>query len=512
MIGYDSAFIGGTITLPSFKKEFGLTTKTTAEFNLISANIVSSYQAGCFFGAFFGYPAGYFLGRKRGLCVASLVFLVGSGMMLGANTSRGLTLLYVGRVVAGLGIGAASNLTPIYISEIAPPAIRGRLVGLYEIGWQTGGLVGFWINYGVSETMPANHKQWIVPFAIQLVPAGVFALGLWYLRESPRWLLGKNRREEAIANLGWIRKLGPKERYLVEEINMMDVQLQHERSLVGESFWSPIREVFTIQPIFRRMLLGTSLFIWQNGTGINAINYYSPTIFKSIGITGTNTGLFTTGIFGVIKTACTLIWIFFLIDHAGRRNLMILGAAGGGLCMYYIGAYVKISQPQLHPTATLSSGGISAMAFFYLWTIFYSFSWNGTPWIVNAEMFPGHTRGITQTLAAMSNWFWNFVIVRLTPNMFAKMGYGVYLLFASMMILSIPYLYFLLPETKNVPLEEMDRLFAPGLKPWKANKVVMADVRVAHKVHTSDGTPSIELEEKADGSVEHRERASIDGV
>lgn len=200
------------------------------------------------------------------------------------------------------------------------------------------------------------------------------------------------------------------DRYLVEEIHMMDAQLQHERSIVGESFvsdhchsivlsclrnvvlwiqWSPIREVFTIQPIFRRMLLGTSLFIWQNGTGINAINYYSPTIFKSIGITGTNNGLFTTGVFGVIKTICTLIWIFFLIDReysqfvicarlcpialntillidAGRRNLMILGAIGGGLAMYYIGAYIKISEPQLHPTTTLSSGGISAMAFFYL--------------------------------------------------------------------------------------------------------------------------------------------------
>jgi len=370
------------------------------------------------------------------------------------------------------------------------------------------------INYGVSKTLPANHKQWIVPFAVQLVPAGIFFLGLWYLRESPRWLLGKNRREEAIAHLGWIRMLGPEDRYLVEEIHMMDVQLEHERSLVGESFWSPIREVFTIGPIFRRMLLGTSLFIWQNGTGINAINYYSPTIFKSIGITGTNTGLFTTGIFGVIKTTFTLIWIFFLIDHAGRRNLMIIGAVGGGLAMYYIGAYIKISEPQLHPTATLSSGGISAMAFFYLWTIFYSVSWNGTPWIVNAEMFPGHTRGVTQTLAAMSNWLWNFIIVRVTPTMFTNMGYGVYMFFATMMILSIPYLYFFLPETKNVPLEEMDRLFAPGLKPWKANKVVMADVRAAYASGSNvyGAAPSINSAEKAVSFTEYRGHTSLDGV
>lgn len=144
---------------------------------------------------------GYFLGRKRGLLLASLVFILGTGLMLGANGSRGLTLIYVGRVIAGLGIGAASNLTPIYISEIAPPAIRGRLIGLYELGWQAGGLVGFWINYGVSSDMPAGHEQWIIPFAIQLVPAGLFFLGIWYIRESPRWLMGRNRRDEAVANL-----------------------------------------------------------------------------------------------------------------------------------------------------------------------------------------------------------------------------------------------------------------------------------------------------------------------
>jgi len=98
----------------------------------------------------------------------------------------GLGLIYGGRVLAGIGVGAASNLTPIYISEISPPAIRGRLVGLYELGWQMGGLVGFWINYGVSTTMPSNHTQWIIPFAIQLPPAGALFIGSLLLKESPR--------------------------------------------------------------------------------------------------------------------------------------------------------------------------------------------------------------------------------------------------------------------------------------------------------------------------------------
>jgi MFS family permease len=159
MIGYDSAFIGGTIALASFKEEFGLDKMSTSQVNFLSANIVSCYQAGCFFGALFGYPIGQLWGRKKGLMFAGMVFVLGAGLMLGATGERGLGLLYGGRVIAGLGIGCASNLTPIYIAEVAPPAIRGRLVGLYELGWQIGGLVGFWINYGLHPLLHVPAKQ-----------------------------------------------------------------------------------------------------------------------------------------------------------------------------------------------------------------------------------------------------------------------------------------------------------------------------------------------------------------
>lgn len=165
-IGYDSAFIGGTIALPSFRREFGLDKMAQTEVNFLSANIVSTYQAGCFFGALMGYPIGQLYGRKKGLMFAGLIFVIGAAMMLGADSARGLGLIYGGRVIAGLGIGCASNLTPIYIAELSPPAIRGRLVGLYELGWQIGGLVGFWINYGLFPLIspapllhPANSAE-----------------------------------------------------------------------------------------------------------------------------------------------------------------------------------------------------------------------------------------------------------------------------------------------------------------------------------------------------------------
>ncbi|OBT68299.1 hypothetical protein VE03_02236 [Pseudogymnoascus sp. 23342-1-I1] len=476
MIGYDSAFIGGTIALPSFKEEFNWAQYDQSQSDNVSSNIVSTYQAGAFFGAFGAYVVGHYWGRKIGLQVFGAIFILGCGLMLGANGARGLGLIYAGRALAGVGVGGASNLTPIYISELSPPAIRGRLVGLYELGWQFGGLVGFWINYGVLNTMPAGHAQWIVPFAIQLVPAGIMFFGLFFIRESPRWLLGRGQRERALRNLCWIRNLDSKDIYIIEEVSAMDTALDHQTANVGIGFWQPFKALGRDKKVQYRFFLGTALFFWQNASGINAINYYSPVVFKSIGIVGTNTGLFTTGIFGVIKTVFTLLWLFFLIDKMGRRDLLMYGAFGGSLCLWYVGAYIAIADPENHKSPTLSSGGISAMFFFYLWTAFYTPSWNGTPWVYNSEMFPQDVRTLGQACAAGSNWFWNFIVSRFTPQAFTAMGYGFYFFFASLMLFSVVFVWFLLPETKGVPLESMDRLFGKDLEPRRAHKIVMAEL------------------------------------
>ncbi|GAA5852843.1 hypothetical protein JCM9279_006201 [Rhodotorula babjevae] len=510
MIGYDSAFIGTSIALPSFKKEFGLLTKTPKEFAAISSNIVSTYQGGCFFGALLGYPLGQLLGRKMGLLVSALVFCLGAGVMLAADGARGLGPILGGRIVAGLGIGAASNLTPLYISEISPPAIRGQLVGMYEIGWQIGGLIGFWINYGVSKHIAPGTTQWITPFAVQLIPGGLFALGIpFFIRESPRWLMQRGKRDAAVKNLCFIRNLSPEDAYIINEINEIDIQAEHDRTAVGTGFWAPIRHLFTTGYLFRRMLITAGLFLWQNGTGINAINYYSPTIFKSIGVTGTNTALLTTGVFGVIKTLLGLAWCFFIIDRYGRRNILLIGSLGGALSMLAIAIYINVDKPQLNPTTTLPAAGKAAMFFFYLWTAFYAASWNGTPWVVNSEAFPGTVRQVTQCIAAMSNWLWNFVISRATPTMFLRMGaggWGVYLFFCLMQLASIPYICFLLPETRHIPLEEMDRLFAQK-NVWRANQIVMAELQREHEVGAQRGVAYLKPQV---GSEERIENASSD--
>jgi len=165
----------------------------------------------------------------------------------------------------------------------------------------------------------------------------------------------------------------------------------------------------------------------------------------------------------------------------------MVGAGGGSICMWIIGAYIKLS-PINTTNTQLSSGGIAAVFFFYLWTAFYTPSWNGTPWVLNSEMFDQNTRSLGQASAAMNNWFWNFIVSRFTPQMFLTMGYGVYFFFASLMILSIPFVFFLIPETKGIPLEAMDRLFA--VKPtYKAHSTLREELRIQDEEfrHDADG-------------------------
>lgn len=247
-----------------------------------------------------------------------------------------------------------------------------------------------WINYGLEQTMEPSHSQWLIPFAVQLIPAGVLFIGAFWIKESPRWLLGRGRREEAVKNLCWIRKLPADDLYIMEEVAAIEEQLEHDRIHVGPGFWSPFA-AFKDRKFLWRLFLGGMLFLLQNGSGINAINYYSPTVFKSLGITGTSTGFLTTGLFGVVKTSVTVVWLLFLVDQLGRRKLLMIGGAGGSACMWFIAAYIKISGTG-NKTGKLTPGGTAAIFMFYLWTVFYSISWNGVPWIINSEMFSQNTR------------------------------------------------------------------------------------------------------------------------
>jgi len=211
----------------------------------------------------------------------------------------------------------------------------------------------------------------------------------------------------------------------------------------------------------RRVLVGVFMFIFMQGCGSNAINYFSPRIFKSIGLKGQSTGLYATGIYGIVRLICVIIAMYHVVDKFGRRNMLMAGAAVMLIAMWFIGSYIKIAKPGEH--GNLTSGGYAAVTFIYIFAVGFCFSYAGVPWIYCAEIFPLRIRGVGMAICTATHWLFNFVIARSVPYMVSNIGYGTYFVFATCLTLSIPFVYFFVPETKGLSLEQIDVQFgAPG--------------------------------------------------
>jgi len=272
-VGYDTAVIGGTMALTSFIRDFGWegVSKTTRD--NIQANIVSTFQAGCFFGALITFPLAEKFGRRRVVMAAGTVFLCGGTLMTAAQGD--LNLIYAGRAIAGLGIGACSLVVPVYIAEVAPPSIRGRLIGIFEIASQGGGMLGFWINYATDQTINVEKKaQWIVPLALQLFPGVMLVLGMLWCPESPRWLARGDDFDGAEKILCMVRGLPGTDPYIRREMGEIRAQVE-ERSTNHMSKSAQFKKLFQ-KGTRNRMGIGLALMFLQSFTGVRL----SPSLSK----------------------------------------------------------------------------------------------------------------------------------------------------------------------------------------------------------------------------------------
>jgi MFS family permease len=215
---------------------------------------------------------------------------------------------------------------------------------------------------------------------------------------------------------------------------------------------------------------------------INAINYYSPTIFSSIGFTGTSNGLLATGIFGIVKMVATILYAVWLVDRVGRRNLLLIGGCGAGVSMFYLAGYSKISG-SFEQTPTLDSGAKTAVAMVYIYALFYGLSWNGIPWLFCAEVLPTRVRTAGMAFCVCIQWLTQFVVVYSLPHMVLGIKYGTFLFFGCCTVLAIAFAWFFVPETKGVALEDMDLIFGPDVsiaaKKAMRNYEELRDARVA---------------------------------
>ncbi|KAH8422448.1 sugar porter family MFS transporter [Aspergillus melleus] len=461
-MGYDTSVIGGTLALNSFRRDFGLIRVSDHATDTLEGNIVSTFQAGCFFGSLLTFPLAERFGRKMAIVMAILVFCVGGSLMTAASGHLGM--IYTGRVIAGLGIGSVSLQVPVYIAETSPPSIRGRLVGIFEICSQGGGMCGFWINYIVNRTISASKMaQWQVPLGLQLLPGALLLLGIFWCPETPRWYAKQDRWDDAEKSLVWIRKLDRQHPFIQEELHQIREQIQIGMPPPGIRH-SPM---YFVQRLWQkgtrnRIGIGLLLMAFQNLTGVNIITYYSPRIFETLGITGTDTKLFATGFYGVAKTLGMVIFSVWLVEKVGRRSGLIWGAFIGSLPMWYIGGYVF----KADPTAAAAAGrtepnaaGYIAMVCVYLYGLIYCATWQGITWVICSEIFPIDIRMLCVAITTADQWLWSFIISRTTPYMITSLGYGTYFFFGSLMICMGIWAYFFIPETKGKTLEEMEALF-----------------------------------------------------
>lgn len=286
--------------------------------------MVSLLQAGCIFGSLAAGPFSSHYGRRPSLLLTALFFNLGSALQTGSRGSWAMML--AGRAIGGVGVGATSMVVPLYIAEASPPRIRGRLVGIYEVFVSMGTMLGFFINYGLKKNLPATSAQWIISFAIQLVPGVLLMAGVCVIPESPRYLAGKKGRQACIDALRWLRGIPGDHPYMLAEVHAIFQQIDAEASITeGNGLRAQLAEIAKPTNL-KRLYIGCVMFIFMQMAGSNAINYYSPAIFQSIGLTGSNTSFFATGIYGLVRFVAIIFAMIFVVDKFGRTRTLMCGS------------------------------------------------------------------------------------------------------------------------------------------------------------------------------------------
>ncbi|KAF3390896.1 Quinate permease [Talaromyces pinophilus] len=487
LFGYDTGVMGSVLALKSFKHDFGLPTDSSGFASSrnaqVSSNVVSLLTAGCFFGSIFAAFLNERIGRRYGLMVFSSIFMVGAAVQVGAHHHIGQ--IYGGRVIAGFGIGGMSAITPVFVSENCPPRIRGRVAGLFQEFLVIGSTFAYWLDYGCSLRIPQSTKQWRIPVAIQLIPGGLMFIGLFFLKESPRWLMRQGRYEEAHSSLAYIRNEPQDSEEVLKEFSEIRASLEEELAATEGVTW---KEAISKSNRYR-FFLAFCLMFWQQFSGTNSIGYYAPQIFQTVGVSSTNTSLFATGVYGSVKVVMTLVFLLVGIDFIGRKKALIGGGIWMSTMMIIIGA-VLATHPPNTKSDVVSPASIAMIVLIYLYVIGYSASWGPTPWVYVSEIFPTRLRAYGVGLAAATQWLFNFVITEITPNAVNHIGWRTFLMFGIFCLAMSVFVTFFVKETKGRSLEDMDILFGSVDEAQRA-----ADVeQVLNKAHIAQAEHSEHLE------------------
>jgi SP family galactose:H+ symporter-like MFS transporter len=433
LFGYDTGVISGAILF--IRQDFSLS-DTAVEV------VVSSVLLGALIGAAFGGVLADRWGRRKVLIFAAIIFILGA---VGTSLAPTLSLLLIGRIIVGIAIGVASFTAPLYISELAPVDKRGGLVSFNQLAITVGIVVSYLVDYALS---PIQGWRWMLGLAG--IPAGLLAIGLLFLPESPRWLVSHAFVEKAHKVLERIRNKGDIE----NELQEIQHSLGQQR---GE--WSELLKPF-VRPA---LIVGIGLAVFQQVSGINTVIYYAPTIFQMAGLKAASVAILATVGVGMINVIMTLVAIW-LLDRRGRRPLLLMGLAGMILSLGSMGLAFRL------PT---SSGIVSWIAMGSLMVYVGSFAIGLGPvfWLLIAEIYPLKIRGLAMSTASMANWGANLLVALTFLTLIRFLGRSETFWFYGIVgIGGWLFAFFLIPETKGRTLEEIEAHWRAGKHPREMQK------------------------------------------
>lgn len=314
-------------------------------------------------------------------------------------------------------------------------------------------MISFWIDYGLTNV--GGQAAWRIPLCLQIVFALILGIGIIFFPYSPRWLMSKGREDEALAVISKLRRLPQDHPLVLEEWKDIKATVEFDRHLERQQYPQHVdngskgramieflgyRDLFR-KGTFNRLCIASMLMFFQQFTGMNAMIYYAPKIFKSVGLTGNSVSLLATGVVGIINFVMTFPTVF-LLDVIGRKTALMVASLVMATCMVIVAVITAVYQDDW---ANHTAQGWVSVAFIYVFIANFAYAWGPIAWVIPAEIFPLRSRAKGMSISTSANWMCNFIIGLITPIMLEKITYGTYIFFACFLVLSFFFVWIFVP-------------------------------------------------------------------